>query len=56
MLDNLHNRKINKSPIWRSDHNIGVNCILALIVLKQVDIDNDLEGLYFPPKRKSIKL
>jgi len=53
MLDSLYNRKINKSAIWRSDHNIGVNCILALITLKQVDIDSDLEGLYFPPKRKS---
>ena len=58
MLDNLYNRKYNKSPIWRSDHNIGVNCLLALIALKQIEKDNEREGLYFPPKRKkrSIKV
>ena len=52
-LEIMYNRKKNKQGIRRTDHQIVLQSVLALIVLKQYDID-DL--LYFPPKyKKSIK-
>tara|TARA_R100001129_G_scaffold150688_1_gene112829 strand:+ start:227 stop:562 length:336 start_codon:yes stop_codon:yes gene_type:complete len=52
-LDMIYLRKINKQGIRRSDHNLALHSILALIILKKVDLEDDYEnGLYFPPKYK----
>jgi len=52
-LDMIYSRKINKQAIRRSDHNLALHSILALIILKKVQLEDDPnQGLYFPPKYK----
>ena len=52
-IETIYYRKINKLAIRRSDHQIVLQSIMALLVLKQYDED-DL--LWFPPiYRKLIK-
>tara|TARA_R110000850_G_scaffold71690_1_gene158036 strand:+ start:584 stop:946 length:363 start_codon:yes stop_codon:yes gene_type:complete len=46
-IEEIYYRKINKLAIRRSDHQIVLQSIMALLVLKQYDED-DL--LWFPPK------
>ena len=48
-IETIYNRKINKLAIRRTDHQIVLQSIMALLVLKQYDED-DL--LWFPPKYK----
>jgi hypothetical protein len=49
-LDCIKDRKLKRRPIYRSDHNFGLYCIMALIKLKVIDEDEELNGLYYPPK------
>ena len=51
LLDNIAYRKINKKPIWNSDHQGGLGCMMALIVLKDIEeIDDPTCGLFYPPE------
>ena len=53
-LDQLCDRKLRKESIWRSDHNFGIMCLMALIKLNYVEEQDDPErGLYFPRRKKS---
>ena len=52
-IEQIYIRKKNKLAIRRSDHQIVLQSVMALLVLKQYDED-DL--LFFPPKYKSIKI
>lgn len=51
-LDTIKDRKLKKRPIYRTDHNFGLYCIMALIKLKVIDEDDDLNGLYYPPIKR----
>tara|TARA_R110000787_G_scaffold90551_1_gene191082 strand:+ start:166 stop:492 length:327 start_codon:yes stop_codon:yes gene_type:complete len=54
-IEQIYNRKINKLGIRKTDHQIVLQSVMALLVLKQYDED-DL--LWFPPiyrRTKSIK-
>jgi len=49
-LDCMKDRKVKRQRIYRSDLNYGLYCIMALIKLKVIDEDDDIHGLYYPPK------
>lgn len=51
-LDTIKDRKLKRRPIYRTDHNFGLYCIMALIKLKVIDEDDDLNGLYYPPIKR----
>jgi hypothetical protein len=41
-IKTIHERKINKLGIYRSDYEIFLNCIFALIKLKKLDEDDSI--------------
>ena len=45
-LDNLKDRKDKNKPIRRSDHNYGMNCLMALVKLKVIDLDDAEDGIF----------
>ena len=45
-LDNLKDRKDKNKPIRRSDHNYGMNCLMALVKLKVIDLDDSDDGIF----------
>tara|TARA_R100001015_G_C4622256_1_gene179648 strand:+ start:467 stop:796 length:330 start_codon:yes stop_codon:yes gene_type:complete len=50
MLDSLSFRKKNKRAIWNSDHQLGIGAMMALIIMKDIPLEDDPTcGLYFPP-------
>ena len=51
-LNGLKRRKENKQPIYQSDHRLGFHSLMALCYLKIISIDDDVNGLFFAPKRK----
>lgn len=48
----IYQRKKNKQPIRRSDHEMFISCLFGLIKLKIIDND-DLNGYLVMPKKKS---
>ena len=53
-LNTIYERKKNKQGIRRSDHQIVLYTMMALIVLKQIELEDDINnGLFFAPKYKS---
>tara|TARA_R110000824_G_scaffold136868_5_gene300792 strand:- start:55 stop:369 length:315 start_codon:yes stop_codon:yes gene_type:complete len=51
-LDTLKDRKIKKKRIYRSDHQYGLSCMMALIKLKVIEEEDDPNnGLYRHPKQ-----
>lgn len=51
----IYNRKINKQPIRRSDHEYFLSCLFALMKLKIIDND-DSNGYLIMPRPKLSKL
>jgi len=49
----IYNRKINKKPIRRSDHEYFISCIFGLMKLKIMENDS-LNGYLIMPKKKTI--
>ena len=45
-LDNLKDRKDKNKPIRRSDHNYGMNCLMALVKLKVIYLDDSADGIF----------
>ena len=41
----IHQRKLNHQPIRRSDHELFISCFFALIKLKILEEDNDMNGI-----------
>jgi hypothetical protein len=50
-LNTIHNRKINKQPIRRSDHIYFLNCLFALMRLKIIE-DDEANGYLIMKKKK----
>ena len=51
----IYNRKINNKPIYRTDHLYFLNCITALLRLKQIE-NNELNGyMTFPKYQTKLK-
>ena len=48
----IYNRKLNKQPIRRSDHEYFISCLFGLMKLKIIDND-DLNGYLIMPKKKT---
>jgi len=57
VLQSIFDRKVDDKPIWRSDHEFGLGCMMALIIMKDIpEIDDPTCGLYYPPTaKKNIK-
>lgn len=52
-LNTIYQRKKDKQPIRRTDHQIVLYSMMSLIVLKQIELEDDIDrGLWFPPKYK----
>ena len=49
-IEMIHDRKINKLGIYRSDYEMFLNCIFALIKLKKIEED---EAIFIVEKKKS---
>jgi len=50
----IHNRKLNKQPIRRSDHEYFISCLFGLMKLKIIDNNNENGYLIMPKKKKKI--
>ena len=50
-LNMIHNRKLNKQPIRRSDHIYFLNCLFALMRLKIIN-DDENNGYLIMNKKK----
>lgn len=48
----MYHRKQNKLPIYRSDHELFVGSLMALLRLKRIDND-DKNGYFVMPNKKS---
>ena len=51
-INAIHERKINKLGIYRSDYEMFLNCIFALIKLKKLDED---DSILIVVKKKSFR-
>ena len=51
-LDNLKDRKTKKKPIRRTDHTFGLHSLCALVKLKIISLDDDLDGILNQKKRR----
>jgi hypothetical protein len=51
----IHNRKKNKQPIRRSDHEYFISCLFGLLKLKIIEND-ELNGYLIMPRPKLSKL
>ena len=51
-VEMIYLRKKNKNGIYRSDYEMFLNCIFALIKLKKLDEE---ESIFIAPKKKSKK-
>ena len=47
----IYNRKLNKQPIRKSDHEYFISCLFGLLKLKIIDND-DLNGYLIMPRKK----
>ena len=47
----MYQRKLNKQPIRRSDHECFISCLFGLIKLKIITDDDDNGYLIMPPKK-----
>ena len=45
-LDSIKKRKVEKKGIHRSDHNMGLYALMALIKLKEIDFHDDMDGIF----------
>ena len=48
----IHKRKLNKQPIYKSDHEMFISCLFGLLKLKIIEND-DLNGYLIMPKKKT---
>ncbi len=46
----IHNRKKKRQPIRRTDHELFISCIFALIRLRVIE-DDDMNGYYCFPRK-----
>ena len=47
----IYQRKLNKQPIRRTDHEYFVSCLFGLMILKIIEDDDDNGYLIMPPKK-----
>ncbi len=50
----IYNRKLNKQPIRKSDHEYFISCLFGLMKLKIIEND-ELNGFLIMPKKKIYK-
>tara|TARA_R110000787_G_scaffold284459_1_gene398189 strand:+ start:138 stop:488 length:351 start_codon:yes stop_codon:yes gene_type:complete len=48
-LDTIKKRKDNKQPIYSSDHLMAFHTLMALCYLGEIDLDDDLDGIFIQP-------
>tara|TARA_R110000803_G_scaffold171408_2_gene234355 strand:- start:733 stop:1059 length:327 start_codon:yes stop_codon:yes gene_type:complete len=51
-MDGIKKRKDEKKPIRRTDHNMGLFALMALVKTKQIDFDDDNDGIFIQGPRR----
>jgi len=52
----IYTKKKNKYPIYRSDHELFLSCIMALLRLKIIENDEENGYMCFPKCKKKFKI